>query len=279
MFFEKAAAASVLLVCTLLTGIGVAADVTRYVRYTHDGLTSYGILEDQQIAMLDDAPYRGGQKTDKMLLQTDVTLLAPVEPSKVFAVGFNFMSHRGDRELPAHPPIFLKLPTTITGPDTEIVYPPGALNVHFEGELVIVIGKTARRISSDEAGDYIFGVTAGNDISARDWQAGDLQWFRGKASDNFGPIGPVLVSGLDYRDLLLQTRLNGEVMQKQRTSDHIHDAHAIVSFISQYVTLFPGDLIFTGTPGATSAMKPGDTVEIELEGVGILRNTIGKAVE
>ncbi|HZW58680.1 MAG TPA: fumarylacetoacetate hydrolase family protein, partial [Woeseiaceae bacterium] len=128
-----------------------------------------------------------------------------------------------------------------------------------------------------QAGDYIFGVTAGNDVSERQWQANDLQWFRGKATDTFGPIGPVIAAGLDYNDLLVQSRLNGKVMQSQRTSELIHDPAAIVSFISQYATLEPGDLIFTGTPGTTSAMQPGDVIEIEVEGVGVLRNTIAAA--
>jgi 2-keto-4-pentenoate hydratase/2-oxohepta-3-ene-1,7-dioic acid hydratase in catechol pathway len=117
-------------------------------------------------------------------------------------------------------------------------------------------------------------VTAGNGVSERDWQASDLQWFRAKASDSFGPIGPAVVSGLNYDDLQPETRLNGEVRQSQRTSDLIHDVSAIVSCISRLVTLEVGDIIFTGTPGSTQTMKPGDVVEIELEGVGILRNRI-----
>ena len=151
--------------------------------------------------------------------------------------------------------------------------------MHYEGELVVVIGKTASRVSVEQAGDYIFGITAGNDVSARDWQANDLQWFRAKASDTFGPLGPVIVTGLNYRDLLVQTRLNGEVMQSQRTKDHIHDIHEIVAHVSRTVTLYPGDLIFTGTPGTTSEMVPGDVVEIEVEGVGILENRVGNPVK
>jgi 2-keto-4-pentenoate hydratase/2-oxohepta-3-ene-1,7-dioic acid hydratase in catechol pathway len=137
-----------------------------------------------------------------------------------------------------------------------------------------VIGKKASRVSKEEAPKYIFGVTAGNDVSERDWQRDDLQWFRAKASDTFGPLGPAIVTGLNHNDLLLQTRVNGKVLQKQRTSDLLFDVEDIVSYISQFVTLMPGDVIYTGTPGATSAMKPGDVVEIEIEGIGILRNKI-----
>lgn len=266
-----------ILVGTVLAfGLSSAAQVTKYVRYAHRGETAYGLLEGERIRELDGAPFAGGKPTDETVALSDVALLAPVEPSKVIAVGFNYASHLGDREPPLEPPIFLKLPTTIIGPEEEIVFPPGAENVHFEGELVVVIGETARRVSAEQAGNHVFGVTAGNDVSERNWQAEDLQWFRAKASDTFGPLGPVLARGLNYDDLLLQTRLNGEVMQKQRTSDLIHGVHAIVSFVSQFVTLHPGDVIYTGTPGETSPMKPGDVVEIELEGVGLLRNRIAE---
>jgi 2-keto-4-pentenoate hydratase/2-oxohepta-3-ene-1,7-dioic acid hydratase in catechol pathway len=125
-----------------------------------------------------------------------------------------------------------------------------------------------------EAKQYVFGITVGNDVSERDWQKSDLQWFRAKAADTFGPMGPVLITGLNYDDLLLQTRLNGEVVQSQRTKDLIFDVAAQVSYISQYVTLMPGDVIYTGTPGTTKRIVAGDVVEVELEGVGILRNRV-----
>ncbi|MBT8080501.1 MAG: fumarylacetoacetate hydrolase family protein [Gammaproteobacteria bacterium] len=255
------------------------AEITHYVRYESDGASHYGVVDGDVIHTLTGPPWSGGVRSGASLKRQEARLLAPAEPRKVFAIGFNYMSHRGDRELPPHPPVFLKLPTAIVGPGAEIIFPAGADDVHYEGELVIVIGKTASRISAAEAPAHVFGVTAGNDVSARSFQAGDLQWFRAKASDTFGPIGPVIATGLDQTDLLLQTRLNGEVMQQQRTSDHIHDIYAIVSHISQYATLQPGDVIFTGTPGTTSAMKPGDTVEIELEGVGVLKNVIGRPAD
>jgi 2-keto-4-pentenoate hydratase/2-oxohepta-3-ene-1,7-dioic acid hydratase in catechol pathway len=255
-----------------------AADTTRYVRFERNGNSHYGIEVGARIEVLDAAPWDGGAATGETVAARDVRLLAPVEPRQVFAVGFNYLSHRGDRELPAHPPIFLKLPGAVIGPDDEIVYPPGAKNVHYEAELVVVIGRKASRVASENAGDYIFGVTAGNDVSERDWQAADLQWFRAKASDTFAPLGPAVVAGLDYRNLLVESRLNGETMQSQSSREHIHDVHAIVSHISKYATLYPGDVIFTGTPGETSAMIPGDVVEIEVEGVGVLRNRIGRPV-
>ena len=261
------------------TSSGAASESTRYVRFEQNGRSHFGIEAGDRIDVLDAAPWNGGATTGKTVATRDVRLLAPVEPRQVFAVGFNYLSHRGDRELPAHPPIFLKLPGAVIGPDEEIVYPPGARNVHYEAELVVVIGRKASRVTPETAGDYIFGVTAGNDVSERDWQASDLQWFRAKASDTFAPIGPAVVSGLDYRNLLVESRLNGETMQSQSSREHIHDVHAIVSRISKYATLYPGDVIFTGTPGDTTAMVPGDVIEIEVEGVGVLRNRIGEPPE
>jgi 2-keto-4-pentenoate hydratase/2-oxohepta-3-ene-1,7-dioic acid hydratase in catechol pathway len=276
----RVAVALALLFSLTIGESALAQEVTRYVRYSHNDAIAYGILDGNQVRELDGAPWAGGVPTGAVASAEDVHLLAPAEPSKVIAVGYNYISHREDmaheetRPIPEHPPLFLKLPTALTGPDTDIVYPADATDLHYEGELVVVVGKKASKVSADEAHKYIFGVTAGNDVSERNWQANDLQWLRAKASDTFGPLGPAVVTGLNYLDLRVQTRLNGETMQNQSSRDHIHDIHAILSFVSQYVTLLPGDIIYTGTPGATSAMKPGDIVEIEVEGVGVLRNHV-----
>ena len=264
-----------LVVAILLCGLATAqSQTTKYVRYAYEDHTAYGVLQGNTIQELQKNFLESTETTGRTIALADVKLLAPVEPRKVFAVGFNYQSHLGSREVPETPPIFLKLPTCIVGPGDDIVIPEGARAVQYEAELVLVIGKTAKNVSVEEARDHIFGVTCGNDVSARAWQQSDLQWFRGKAPDTFGPIGPCVVTGLDYDDLLLQGRLNGETGQKQRTSDLIHNSAAIVSFISQTVTLEPGDLIFTGTPGSTKSIKSGDVVEIELEGVGILSNPV-----
>ena len=210
----------------------------------------------------------------------EVKLLYPCEPPKILAVGLNYKSHVGDRKPPEHPEIFYKPITALQHPEDSIVIPAAAKNVHYEGELVLVIGKRVRRASLDEAHDAVFGVTCGNDVSERDWQGGpekDLQWWRAKGADTFAPLGPVVVQGLDYGNLLLQTRLNGNVVQKQYTSDLIFNGAAIVSWISQCVTLTPGDVIYTGTPGHTSRMNAGDVVEVDIEGVGVLRNRIALA--
>jgi 2-keto-4-pentenoate hydratase/2-oxohepta-3-ene-1,7-dioic acid hydratase in catechol pathway len=163
--------------------------------------------------------------------------------------------------------MFYKPVSALQNPGDPIVIPQDAANVHFEGELVIVIGPRGT----------IFGVTCGNDVSERDWQSGphkDLQWWRAKGADTFAPLGPAIVTGLDYGNLMLETRLNGEVVQRQSSADLTFDCAAIVSWVSRWVTLVPGDVIYTGTPGSTRAMRPGDVVEVEIEGIGVLRNTV-----
>jgi 2-keto-4-pentenoate hydratase/2-oxohepta-3-ene-1,7-dioic acid hydratase in catechol pathway len=207
---------------------------------------------------------------------SDARLLAPCEPSKVIAVGRNYKSHAGERPVKPYPGLFAKLPTCIVATGDPIVFPPEASDVHYEAELVVVIGKKTSNIQEHEAPKHIFGVTAGNDVSERVWQENDLQWFRAKGSDTFGPIGPVIATGLDYNDLLVQSRLNGELRQSQSTKDLLFGVDMLVSYISRFVTMFPGDIIFTGTPGQTKAMKPGDVIEVEVQGVGVLRNEIAE---
>lgn len=271
------------LICVLFVpllaayGSGESGKITKYVRYSFGGRVGYAILEGETLRELNADFLAGGIPTGKTLRLSDVRLLAPCTPSKVIAIGLNYKSHLGGRPAPEYPGVFSKQPTSIIGPNDLVVFPPGAEDVHYEGELVVVIGKKASRVSPSEAPGYIFGVTAGNDVSERKWQKADLQWFRAKGSDTFGPLGPAVVQGLNYRDVKLETRLNGEVRQSQRTSDLLFGVDEIVSYVSQFVTLLPGDVIYTGTPGSTTAMKPGDVVEVELEGVGVLQNKIAAA--
>lgn len=262
-----------------LLGAPLAAQpqVTRYVRYAHEDRTAYGLLEGDTIRELAGSIFESPRPTGRTRRLAEVRLLAPVEPSKVIAVGLNYRSHLGNRPVAEYPGLFAKLPTSIVGPGAEIVMPPDAADLHYEGELVIVIGRKARNVSVADALQYVFGVTAGNDVSERAWQRNDLQWFRAKASDTFGPLGPAIARGLNYDDLLVQTRVNGEVRQSERTRDLIFNVPTIVSYVSRYVTLLPGDVIYTGTPQTTRAMQPGDVVEVEVEGVGVLRNTVVRA--
>ncbi|MEZ5558678.1 MAG: fumarylacetoacetate hydrolase family protein [Pseudomonadales bacterium] len=258
----------------VLTGWAHAGEVERFVRFATDTGARYGQVLGDQVQPLSAAPWLDGRAAGAPVALAGLELLAPAEPSKVIAVGFNYISHRGEREPDPYPGLFAKFPTSISGPTADIVYPADATVLHYEGEMVVVIGRTARAVPQAQAAQYVFGVMAGDDVSERAWQRDDLQWLRAKASDGFGPIGPMVVRGIDYGDLLLETRVNGEVKQSQRTSDLIFDVPYIVSYVSRYVTLLPGDLIFTGTPGATSAIEPGDLVEVTLEGVGSIRNRV-----
>jgi 2-keto-4-pentenoate hydratase/2-oxohepta-3-ene-1,7-dioic acid hydratase in catechol pathway len=246
----------------------------KFVRYESDGNVSYGTLSDNTLTELDGDPVGGYSETGNTVALGDVKLLAPVAPTKVLAVGLNYRSHLGGAPEPTNPEIFIKTPSCLNDPDGEVVLPDGDDNVHAEGELVVVIKNRTKSATPEEAAANILGVTCGNDISARTWQSNDLQWWRAKGSDTFGPVGPAIVTGLNYNELQLETRINGEVVQSQTTADLIFPVQDIVSFVSQAMTLEPGDVIFTGTPGTTSALKAGDVVEVELEGIGTLKNTI-----
>jgi 2-keto-4-pentenoate hydratase/2-oxohepta-3-ene-1,7-dioic acid hydratase in catechol pathway len=270
----KSLALATAIMLTLAFAAQAQSKIIKYVRYNHGGKIAYGILEGESIRELSGSIFESPETTGQTIKLSEVRLLPPCQPTKIVAVGLNYQSHLGKRQAAAYPGLFAKYPTSIIGPEDNIVFPPGAQNVHYEGEMVVVIGKRAKNVTAEEAPRYIFGVTAGNDVSERDWQKNDLQWFRAKASDTFGPLGPAIVRGLNYNDLLLQTRLNGEVVQSQRTKDLIFNVEAIVSYVSQFVTLMPGDLIFTGTPGSTKAMKPGDVVEVDIEGIGVLKNKV-----
>jgi len=247
-----------------------------YVRYRSASGTAYGILEGDSVRELRGELFQHSDAGVTHRL-ADVTLLHPCTPGKILAVGLNYRSHLGSRPQPAHPEMFYKPVSALLDPEGEIVLPRDSTDVHYEGELVVVIGRRVKNASPDEAGAAIFGVTCGNDVSERQWQNGpskDLQWWRAKGSDTFAPLGPAIVTGIEYGRLLLQTRLDGEVVQKQFTSDLIFDCPAIVSHVSKWVTLQPGDVIYTGTPGSTRKLSPGNVVEVEIEGIGVLRNRV-----
>ncbi len=236
---------------------------------------SYGILEGDRVRQLDGDLFSSPQKTDTTYSLTEVKLLVPTKPTQVLALAGNYNSHLYDAEVPeiykfVQP--FFKSPSCLLEHDGTIVIPQDADPVHYEGEMVIVIGTKTSKVSKEEATQYVFGVTCGNDISARNWQKIDVHWWRAKGSDTFGPCGPCIACGLDYDNLQLTLRLNGKVRQEERTDHLINNVASIVSAISQHVVLHPGDLIYSGTPGKTDTIKPGDVVEVELEGVGVLRN-------
>ncbi|HIE28237.1 TPA: FAA hydrolase family protein [Candidatus Poribacteria bacterium] len=246
----------------------------KLIRYKKDSQISYGILDGNRVREIQGDIFGDLSETGTQYPLEDVMLLAPCVPTKMFALAGNYKSHLGGGDPSEEPQPFFKVPTSVLDPMGTIIIPRGSGEVHYEGEMVAVIKKTAKRVSPEEAPAYILGVTCGNDVSARIWQRNDRQWWRAKSSDTFSPMGPVIDTEADYGNLLLQTRLNGEVVQSQSTADLIFDAPHLVSFISQVVTLLPGDAIFTGTPGTTGRIKAGDIVEVELEGVGILKNSV-----
>jgi 2-keto-4-pentenoate hydratase/2-oxohepta-3-ene-1,7-dioic acid hydratase in catechol pathway len=270
-------ARSIAMTLAIMTASAVIAAPTKYVRYELQGKTAYGVVDGETVRELSAAPWIDGKPTGKTAKLASVKLLAPAEPTKVVCAGLNYKSHIGQQQVAKYVGLFSKPPSAIVANEADIIYPADASNLHFEGELVVVIGKTASKVKREDALNYIFGVTIGNDVSERAWQREDLQWYRAKGADTFGPLGPWVITGLNYQDLLLETRVNGKTLQSQRTKDLIFDIPYLVSYISQYVTLQPGDVIYTGTPGTTSAMKPGDVVEIEIENIGVLRNKVVKA--
>jgi len=239
--------------------------------------TRYGMLDGETVREVGGDHFGERTATGTSHKLSEVKLLFPVVPGKIMAVGLNYKSHLGGRPQPEHPEMFYKPVTALQDPGEPIAIPRDATDVHYEGELVVVIGKRTRNATPQEARGAIFGVTCGNDVSERNWQHGtgkDLQWWRAKGCDTFAPLGPAIVTGLDYGNLLLETRLNGEVVQKQTTADLIFDCPSIVSWVSGWVTLMPGDIIYTGTPGSTRKLSAGDTVEVAIEGVGVLRNPV-----
>ena len=282
---------SIVVACTLvgLTGLLSYAQaqtgVTRYVRFAHGDAVSYGILEDERVLELDGSILASPGRTGRSLALADVRLLAPIDPTEVRKVlGVAINTRRPGREEPVpHPRFFAKLPTALGGPDEPVELPPEATNLNYEGELVLIIGKEGRHIPEEEALDYIFGVTVGDDFSENTWygeNAGVDEPTRliSKGSDTWAPIGPTIVTGIDFSDLAVETRLNGEVVQRGRTSDLVNGVPNLISYISRYVTLEPGDVIFTGTvarlPDSRRVMRAGDVIEVEIEGLGVLRNHI-----
>ena len=252
--------------------------MTTFARYEANGEIAYGIVEGDTIKQITAAPYEDYEVTDQTHALSEVELLAPSTPTKVVAIGLNYKSHLGDHPGPKVPEPFIKTPSSVIGHEESIVIPRDAIEdsvvVQPEAELSLVIGKRCKRATRENALSYVLGYTCGNDFSARDWQSNDLQWWRAKSSDTFTVLGPVVVTDLDPGNLRLRCRVNGKTVQDQVTSDLLHDVPAIIEFVSRVMTLEAGDVIMTGTPGSPGSVQPGDTVEIELEGVGILKNPV-----
>ena len=249
--------------------------MANYVRFARaDGATGAGLLEGDSIAVIEEPFWESTRRTGESVALASVRLLPPTEPRSIVCVGLNYSSHLNGRPAPNPPTLFFKPLSSIAGPGDPIVLPPDAGRVDPEGEIVIVIGKRVRGADREGALAAIFGYTCGNDVSARVWQRADGQWWRAKGSDTFGAFGPTIATGLKYDAIQLRTRVNGEVAQSAGSDELILDIPEIVRLVSAAMTLLPGDIIYTGTPGEPKALSPGDVVEIEVEGAGILRNTV-----
>jgi 2-keto-4-pentenoate hydratase/2-oxohepta-3-ene-1,7-dioic acid hydratase in catechol pathway len=229
------------------------------------------------VALSGDPLYVGLKLTDEELRLADVRLLSPVLPrSKVVGIGRNYAAHAAEMgaDVPAEPLMFLKPNTSVVGPGDPVFYPRQSQEVHYEGELAVVIGRICRDVPAERAGDVIFGYTVGNDVTARDLQRGDVQFTRAKGFDSFCPLGPWVETELDTADLRVRTFLNGDVVQDGTTKDMIFDVPALVAHVSSVMTLLPGDVILTGTPEGVGPMEVGDEVDVNVEGIGTLTNTV-----
>ena len=254
----------------------------RFVRFRNTRYQNgvHGILEADAITPLDDAPWSGGKPQAAPERLDGVTLLAPVTPSKIICIGLNYHAHveasQSASDAPAEPLVFLKPPSSVIGPGEKIICPVQSERVDYEAELGVVIGRKAVRVRAESAQDFIFGFTCVNDVTARDLQKKDGQWSRAKGFDTFCPVGPWIVPQMDHRDALVEGIHNGVVRQSGRTSQMIFDVPFLISYISSIMTLYPGDLISTGTPSGIAPMKPGDSIEVQIEGIGNLTNQVAE---
>ncbi len=248
----------------------------KLVRFRSQGSIAYGIMNDGEIAELDGDFFSSFKTLKTCHAASTVTLLAPCAPSKVVAVGLNYRDHAAELGLPVpqDPIVFLKPPTTVIGPGQDIMLPAMSRQVDYEGELGVVIKDRIKGIDPEEAVDHILGYTCANDVTARDLQKQDGQWTRAKSFDTFCPVGPWIETDLAPDDLAVETFVNGERRQSSRTSQFIFAVPYLVSFISRIMTLYPGDLIITGTPSGIGPLAPGDEVEVRIEGIGGLTNGV-----
>ena len=252
----------------------------RFVRFERAGTPSWGVVEGESIVPLSSAPWevsapaRSGAPVDRR----GVRLLVPVVPSKILCIGRNYRAHAAElgNEVPEKPLVFLKPPSALLPHKGTVLLPPESSRVDYEGELAVIVGRRARRLSREEAGSAVFGYTVAIDVTARDLQKGDGQWWRAKGFDTFCPLGPAIETDVDPSDLLLETLVDGAVKQSGRTSAMVHDVPTLVAWASHAMTLEPGDVILTGTPEGVAPLAPGQTLEVRIGKVGSLSVTVAK---
>ena len=251
----------------------------KIIRFSLGKKIGYGILDNQTIKVIRGNPFQNIRHSGINHKLNEVKLLAPCVPSKIVCLGVNYRSHAGEMnsQPPTSPLIFLKPPTAIIGPEDKIIYPEMSQRVDYEGELGVVIKKKTSHVSPQDALDYVLGYTCFNDVTARDLQKLDGQWTRGKGFDTFAPFGPCIETEFDPTNAPIETYLNGVLKQKSNTTELIFPVNEIISFISHIMTLLPGDIIASGTPGGIGPMSPGDTIEIKIAPIGVLRNYVIKS--
>lgn len=242
------------------------------------GVIMYGIVEGEKLRAIEGDIFGQWHPSNKVYDLDKVRILPPCTPSKIIGIGLNYKDHAEEMgvPLPEDPIIFIKPSTSVIGHGDTIILPSISQRVDYEGELAVVIGKKARKVSAENAKEYILGYTCFNDITARDLQKKDVQFTRSKSFDTFSSFGPWIVNDIDPMDLRIETRVNNEIKQKSRTSFLYRNVYQLVSYISSVMTLLPGDVIATGTPSGVGPLKDGDVVEIMIEGIGVLRNYVAK---
>ena len=245
-------------------------------RFNLNGEIRFGSVVGDQVSPLAGNPFESKELSGESIALDQIQLLAPVAPSKIICIGMNYAAHAAEisQDVPDEPLMFFKPISAIIGPNDTIVLPHQSDQVELEVELAVVIGKVAKNISKSEVKSHIFGYTVGNDITARDIQFSDLQWARSKGFDTFCPLGPWIETDFDPTGKRLDSRVHGEQRQHATTRDMIFDVETIVSFVSENVTLFPGDIILTGSPAGISRITHGDAIECEIEGIGVLHNQV-----
>lgn len=236
----------------------------------------YGWVFEDRVGPIEGAPFGEFRRLEAEIPIHMVKLLAPVTPGKIVCVGRNYAEHAREQnvDVPEIPILFMKPPSAVIGPGDSIILPPQSSRVEHEGELAVVIGREGRWISANQALDYVLGYTVANDVTARDLQRRDGQWTRGKGFDTFCPLGPWVETDLDPADVLVQTRVNGEMRQMASTREMMFPVEQLIAFISSVMTLHPGDLLLTGTPAGIGPLQPGDVVEVTVEGIGSLSNPV-----
>jgi 2-keto-4-pentenoate hydratase/2-oxohepta-3-ene-1,7-dioic acid hydratase in catechol pathway len=251
--------------------------MTRFVRFAHEDGPRYGVLDGAEVAVIEPHPFAAYRPTGERVPVTGLRLLAPVIPSKIVCVGKNYRAHAAEMggEVPDEPLFFLKPSSSVIGPGEPIRLPSDlSAEVHHEAELAVVIGALLQRVDPEQARAGILGYTVANDVTARDLQRRESQWFRAKGFDSFCPLGPAVATDVDPADLRLRCLVDGELRQDGTTADLVWDVATLVSQISQVVTLLPSDVVLTGTPAGVGPLLPGQRVRVEIDGIGVLENPV-----